>query len=81
MRLLESGLAQAKAWYAAQALSSDSEAERKRAMQTLRELGAASLPSLHATIRRTGAPAPNSARQWCCTGSAIPWAWAFSWTA
>ncbi len=56
MRLLESGLAQAKAWYAAQALSSDSEAERKRAMQTLRELGAASLPSLHATIRRTGAP-------------------------
>ena len=56
MKLLEMGVAQAKAWYAAQSLGADSEAERKRAMQTLRELGAASLPSLHAALRRTGAP-------------------------
>lgn len=56
MGLLESGVAHAKAWYAAQSLGADSEAERRRAMQTLRELGAASLPSLHAAIRRTGAP-------------------------
>ena len=56
MNLLETTLAQAKAWYAAQSLGADSEAERTKAMQTLRDLGAASLPSLHAAIRRTGAP-------------------------
>ena len=56
MGLLESGVAQAKAWYATQSLITGSEAERRRAMQTLRELGAASLPSLHAAIRRVGAP-------------------------
>ena len=56
MGIFEAGLAHVKAWYAAQSLGADSEAERKRAMQTLRDLGAASLPSLHAAIRRAGAP-------------------------
>lgn len=56
MSILDSAYSQFRAWNAATALASENEGERKRAMQTLRELGAASLPSLQATARRTGAP-------------------------
>ena len=56
MSIIDSAYAQFRAWNAATTLASENESERKRAMQTLRELGTASLPSLQATARRTGAP-------------------------
>ncbi len=56
MGLLDSTLKQARAWNAAGGLASENEPDRRHAMQTLRELGVASLPALRAALRRTGAP-------------------------
>ncbi len=56
MGLLDNTLKQARAWNAANALASENDPDRWRAMQTLRDLGAASLPALRAALRRTGAP-------------------------
>lgn len=56
MGLLDSTLRQARAWNAANALASENDTDRRHAMQTLRDLQAASLPALRAALRRTGAP-------------------------
>ena len=56
MSFLETAFAQARAWNAAAALASENDSDRKRAMHTLRDLGTASLPALHAAARRAGAP-------------------------
>ena len=56
MSFLETTFAQARAWNAAAALASENDSDRKRAMTTLRNLGAASLPALHAATRRSAAP-------------------------
>ena len=56
MGLLDTTLARARAWNAAASLASDSDSDRRHAMQTLRDLGPASLPALRAALRRSGAP-------------------------
>jgi HEAT repeat protein len=56
MSFLETAFAQVRAWNASAALASENDSDRKRAMHTLRDLGPASLPALHAAARRAGAP-------------------------